>query len=60
MRKLYIETHINNTAKPRVSRNQMTYSFKTFEEAIDFSNVKGGQVFKEKNTWKVRVKGGAK
>ena len=40
--------------------NQETYSFKTFEKANEFSKLKGGQIFKEKKTWKVRVKRSAK
>ena len=32
-----------------------TFTFKTFEEANDFAKLKDGQVFKEKNSWKVRI-----
>ena len=38
------------------SKNKQSFTFKTFEEANAFAKLKDGQVYKEKNSWKVRIK----
>ena len=38
------------------SKNRQTLTFKTFEEANAFAKLKDGKVYKEKNSWKVRIK----
>ena len=55
----FLEIRINNTTKPRASRNQMTCSFKTFEKANEFSKLMVVTLLK-RNTWKVQVKRRAK
>ena len=34
----------------------MTVSFNSFEETNDFAKLKDGQIFKVKNSWKVRIR----
>tara|TARA_B100000073_G_C23304860_1_gene400197 strand:+ start:205 stop:381 length:177 start_codon:yes stop_codon:yes gene_type:complete len=44
-----------NIAPPKNKDRQMTVSFNSFEEANDFAKLKDGQIFKVKNSWKVRI-----